>query len=58
MEILPGVGWANSIPDADVTVNITVHGSTLSFIGTGYHDKVPTTTHPALLILTAMDEFD
>ncbi|XHG02289.1 hypothetical protein AWENTII_005646 [Aspergillus wentii] len=43
MEVLPGVGWANSIPDADVTVNMTVHGSTLSFIGTGYHDKVPTT---------------
>ena len=40
MEVLPGVGWANSIPDADVTVNMTVHGSTLSFIGTGYHDKV------------------
>ncbi|OJJ54899.1 hypothetical protein ASPSYDRAFT_49051 [Aspergillus sydowii CBS 593.65] len=39
MEVLPGVGWANSIPDADVTVNMTVHGSTLSFIGTGYHDK-------------------
>ncbi|KAL3434763.1 hypothetical protein BDV09DRAFT_195463 [Aspergillus tetrazonus] len=39
MEVLPGVGWASSISDADVTVNMTIHGSTLSFIGTGYHDK-------------------
>ncbi|RAK80157.1 uncharacterized protein BO72DRAFT_503028 [Aspergillus fijiensis CBS 313.89] len=39
LEVLPGVGWANSVPDADVTVNMTVQGSPLSFIGTGYHDK-------------------
>ena len=38
MEVLPGVGWANSIR----TINMTIHGSTLSFIGTGYHDKVRT----------------
>ncbi|OGM42805.1 hypothetical protein ABOM_008984 [Aspergillus bombycis] len=39
LEVLPGVGWANAVPDADVTVNMTIQGSTLSFIGTGYHDK-------------------
>ncbi|KAJ5350645.1 hypothetical protein N7541_008372 [Penicillium brevicompactum] len=39
LEVLPGVGWANSIPDAETTVHLTVHGSELSFIGTGYHDK-------------------
>ncbi|OJJ98932.1 hypothetical protein ASPACDRAFT_1889376 [Aspergillus aculeatus ATCC 16872] len=39
LEVLPGVGWANAVPDADVTVNMMVQGSPLSFIGTGYHDK-------------------
>ena len=40
LEVLPGVGWANAIPDAETTVNVTIFGSELSFVGTGYHDKV------------------
>ncbi|RAK85133.1 hypothetical protein BO79DRAFT_156688 [Aspergillus costaricaensis CBS 115574] len=39
LEVLPGVGWANAVPDAETTVNVTIFGSELSFVGTGYHDK-------------------
>jgi hypothetical protein len=38
--ILPHVGWVNTIPDARATVDIEINGTTLSFSGTGYHDKV------------------
>ncbi|RAH58996.1 hypothetical protein BO85DRAFT_511463 [Aspergillus piperis CBS 112811] len=31
--------WANAVPDAETTVNVTIFGSELSFVGTGYHDK-------------------
>ncbi|KAH7029834.1 uncharacterized protein B0I36DRAFT_245904 [Microdochium trichocladiopsis] len=39
MEIVPGIGWANSIPDGDVTVDVEVNGTPLTFTGIGYHDK-------------------
>lgn len=39
-EILPHVGWVNTVPDARATVDIEVNGTALSFSGTGYHDKV------------------
>lgn len=38
--LAPGLGWANAVPDADSTVNLVVDGQTVSFSGTGYHDKV------------------
>ena len=35
MEIVPGIGWANSIPDGDVTVEVQVNGTPLTFSGMG-----------------------
>jgi hypothetical protein len=40
LEIFPGVGWANAVPDADAVVDLTINGRKLSFSGVGYHDKV------------------
>jgi hypothetical protein len=40
LEIMPGVGWANAIPDSQGTVNLDIGGSRLDFTGYGYHDKV------------------
>jgi len=37
--LMPGVGWANAVPDAKATVNFNVNGTKLAFSGTGYHDK-------------------
>ncbi|KAL4863648.1 hypothetical protein BDV12DRAFT_177276 [Aspergillus spectabilis] len=39
LEIMPHVGWANAIPDAVSTVELTVGGHPLTFTGIGYHDK-------------------
>lgn len=36
---LPRFFWANAIPDADVTVDLVINGTTVSFEGIGYHDK-------------------
>ncbi|KAJ5099399.1 hypothetical protein N7532_006400 [Penicillium argentinense] len=37
VSLLRGVGWASFTLDAESTVNLTVYGSELSFVG--YHDK-------------------
>ena len=37
---MPGIGWANAVPDAKATVNFEVAGKKLAFSGVGYHDKV------------------
>ncbi|KAF7334719.1 hypothetical protein MVEN_02302600 [Mycena venus] len=39
MEVGPRIGWANAIPDAASTVELTVNGTELAFTGAGYHDK-------------------
>ncbi|KAJ7486776.1 hypothetical protein FB451DRAFT_1228014 [Mycena latifolia] len=39
MEVSPHIGWANAIPDATSTVDLTVRGTKLAFNGAGYHDK-------------------
>ena len=38
--LMPGIGWANAVPDAKATVNFEVAGKKLAFSGVGYHDKV------------------
>lgn len=40
LEIMPNVGWASLVPDAVGSVDMSIQGSTLSFQGRGYHDKV------------------
>ncbi|KAF3798320.1 hypothetical protein GCG54_00009596 [Colletotrichum gloeosporioides] len=38
--LLPGLYWANAVPDADTTVDLTVKDTAISFTdGVGYHDK-------------------
>ena len=37
---MPGVGWANAVPDANAIVDFEVAGKKLAFSGVGYHDKV------------------
>ncbi|KAJ7158013.1 hypothetical protein C8R43DRAFT_1234438 [Mycena crocata] len=39
MQVGPGIGWANAIPDAAASVNLSIGGTKLAFTGTGYHDK-------------------
>ncbi|MCJ1400030.1 hypothetical protein MMC11_003233 [Xylographa trunciseda] len=39
MAIMPGVGWANAMPDATTDVELHVNGTTVKFTGVGYHDK-------------------
>ncbi|KAJ7693083.1 hypothetical protein B0H17DRAFT_981939 [Mycena rosella] len=39
MEVGPGIGWANAVPDAAAAVKLTVGGTKLVFKGLGYHDK-------------------
>ncbi|KAJ6570568.1 hypothetical protein DFH09DRAFT_1362677 [Mycena vulgaris] len=39
MEVGPRIGWANAIPDAASTVELTVGGTKIEFEGIGYHDK-------------------
>ncbi|KAJ7133780.1 hypothetical protein C8R46DRAFT_1235373 [Mycena filopes] len=45
MAVAPGIGWVNSLPDAQSSVNLTVQGTKLAFAGTGYHDKVRPSAH-------------
>ena len=40
MEISPHIGWANAVPDAIAIVDLSIGGTELSFVGSGYHDKV------------------
>ncbi len=35
----PNIGWANGIPDAIGTVDLTLYGTKFAFEGVGYHDK-------------------
>ncbi|KAF6805924.1 hypothetical protein CSOJ01_09147 [Colletotrichum sojae] len=38
--LLPGLYWANAIPDAETVVNLTIKDTAISFAdGIGYHDK-------------------
>ncbi|KZT50782.1 hypothetical protein CALCODRAFT_477969 [Calocera cornea HHB12733] len=37
--VVPHLGWANSIPDADAVVDINFNGKPLKFTGVGYHDS-------------------
>ncbi|KAI9167806.1 Tyrosinase family protein asqI [Paramyrothecium foliicola] len=38
--LFPGLYWANAVPDADTTVNLTVRDTDIKFEdGIGYHDK-------------------
>ncbi|KAJ7129929.1 hypothetical protein C8R46DRAFT_678132 [Mycena filopes] len=39
MEVAPGIGWANAVPDAMSSVELIVGDTALSFTGAGYHDK-------------------
>ncbi|KAJ5638173.1 hypothetical protein N7490_008052 [Penicillium lividum] len=39
LEIVPNIGWASLIPDADANVDMSIQGSKLNFQGRGYHDK-------------------
>ncbi|KAK9423297.1 putative Hydroxyneurosporene synthase protein [Seiridium unicorne] len=39
MEVMPGVGWANAVPDGDAEVYYVVNGTEIKFSGVGYHDK-------------------
>ena len=43
--LMPGIGWANAVPDAKATVNFEVGGKKLAFSGVGYHDKVQHMNH-------------
>lgn len=43
-ELAPGLGWANAVPDADGQVNLVLNGEPLQFAGSGYHDKVRSTS--------------
>ncbi|KAJ5370508.1 uncharacterized protein N7496_006600 [Penicillium cataractarum] len=37
--ISPSLGWANAIPNAQVSVDLKLNGTYLKFHGVGYHDK-------------------
>ncbi|EXK75774.1 hypothetical protein FOQG_19461 [Fusarium oxysporum f. sp. raphani 54005] len=39
-EVVPGVGWANAMPDAEGEVEFDIGDYHMSFTGYGYHDKV------------------
>lgn len=36
---MPGVGWANAIPDASTEVVVQVNDTEARFTGVGYHDS-------------------
>ncbi|KAI0122206.1 hypothetical protein F4814DRAFT_438298 [Daldinia grandis] len=38
-EVSPGLGWANAVPDADATLDLTIGGEHVKFTGNGYRDK-------------------
>ncbi|KAL2784732.1 hypothetical protein BJX66DRAFT_329778 [Aspergillus keveii] len=39
LQIAPHIGWANAVPDADATVQFTIHDQPFEFTGIGYHDQ-------------------
>ncbi|KAL4780297.1 hypothetical protein BJX76DRAFT_49533 [Aspergillus varians] len=39
LQVAPHVGWANAVPDAISTVQLSVRGYPYEFTGIGYHDK-------------------
>ncbi|MCJ1383439.1 hypothetical protein MMC17_006553 [Xylographa soralifera] len=39
MVMMPGIGWTNAVPDAAAQVELDVNGTTVKFIGIGYHDQ-------------------
>ncbi|MCJ1388303.1 hypothetical protein MMC18_001149 [Xylographa bjoerkii] len=39
MTIMPGVGWANAVPDAMAQVDLDVNGTSVKFTGLRYHDS-------------------
>jgi hypothetical protein len=39
-QVLPNIGWVNVMPAADATIDVTILGRKLNFVGNGYHDKV------------------
>lgn len=44
-EVVPGVGWANSMPDSEGKVEFKIGDDVMSFTGYGYHDKASEPTH-------------
>lgn len=44
LEIAPHIGWVNTVPDAVGAVDVNIRGSSLSFKGPAYHDKVSSTS--------------
>lgn len=48
----PNIGWSNAVPDATANVAFSISGSTLSFTGVGYHDKVTPFSLKEILTLT------
>lgn len=38
-QLMPHIGWANTVPDALATVNFSLNGTELAFTVPGYHDK-------------------
>ncbi|KAI0470591.1 hypothetical protein GGR56DRAFT_135789 [Xylariaceae sp. FL0804] len=39
LDFMPGVGWANAIPDSATEVYFNVNGTEVRFTGPGYHDQ-------------------
>jgi hypothetical protein len=37
--VSPNIGWSNAIPDSHATVDMSLNGTSLTFRGSGYHDK-------------------
>ena len=53
-ELAPGLGWANAVPDANGQVNLMLNGEPLQFNGSGYHDKVCTTSIWVIVSLSTL----
>ena len=45
-ELMPYIGWVNTVPGARATVDFEIAGTKLAFSGAGYHDKVRDTRVP------------
>ncbi|KAL7929170.1 hypothetical protein V8C35DRAFT_200216 [Trichoderma chlorosporum] len=39
LQLAPGVGWVNAMPDANATAYFNFSGTVVEFSGSGYHDK-------------------
>lgn len=55
LEIAPHIGWVNLVPDAVGVVDMNIRGSSLSFQGPGYHDKVSTVPSENCRRLTVLE---